>query len=178
MTFLLMQLSDADLLGKIASLESSVAGPDLKLERLPHHVKILQARVPQDQLPGVRTLIMKTLFTKVDQKLIKENFQIEIKGVGVFEEGVLAGEVGKGADILANFNTVFMDAFEAAGFICDARFIPQVDLLKGSGIPKDAEKWSYDKILGYQQVSSHGLKAIELCQRNTHAQHIQRSILL
>ena len=153
-TFLLMQLSDAALLAKIASLERKVAGPDLKLERLPHHVKILQARVPLDQLDSVKKLILRTLITQVEPRLIKENFQIEIKGVGVFEEGVLAGEVGNGADILANLNTVFMDAFEAAGFVCDARFIPQVDLLRGSKIPKDAEKWSYDKILGCQQVSS------------------------
>ena len=96
------------------------------------HITLLAANVQEDQLEKARKVIERTLRNDVVQSVPTE-FNVELAGIDSFGDKIIYAEVDKGDSHLRLINEKLVDAFEKAGFSCDARFTPHVTLMKVSG---------------------------------------------
>ena len=96
------------------------------------HITLLAANVQEDQLEKARKVIERTLRNDVVQSVPTE-FDVELAGIDSFGDKIIYAEVDKGDSQLRLINEKLVDAFEKAGFSCDARFTPHVTLMKVSG---------------------------------------------
>ena len=96
------------------------------------HITLLAANVQEDQLEKARKVIERTLRNDVVQSVPTE-FNVELAGIDSFGDKIIYAEVDKGDSQLRLINEKLVDAFEKAGFSCDARFTPHVTLMKVSG---------------------------------------------
>ena len=96
------------------------------------HITLLAANVQEDQLEKARKVIERTLRNDVVQSVPTE-FNVELAGIDSFGDKIIYAEVDKGDSQLRLINEKLVDAFEKAGFSCDARFTPHLTLMKVSG---------------------------------------------
>ena len=96
------------------------------------HITLLAANVQEDQLEKARKVIERSLRNDVVQSVPTE-FDVELAGIDSFGDKIIYAEVDKGDSHLRLINEKLVDAFEKAGFSCDARFTPHVTLMKVSG---------------------------------------------
>ena len=118
------------------------------------HIALLAFDIQEDNIEQIREMVMRVLVEKVDRHLLKDKFEVEVKGLDSFDNTGLYAEVEKGEDILRMLNEVFMDAFEEAGFVCDSRFTPHVSIMQDGLVPDQVFKRFRDKYFGKQEVSS------------------------
>ena len=133
------QLENPGIQEEIKSLQAAciAKNPNLK----PHcdnvpvekaHITLLAANVQEDQLEKAKKVIERTLRNHVVQS-VPSMFDVELKGIDSFGDKITYAEVDKGSSHLRLINEKLVDAFEKAGFSCDARFTPHVTLMKVSG---------------------------------------------
>ena len=133
------QLENPGIQEEIKSLQAAciAKNPNLK----PHcdnvpvekaHITLLAANVQEDQLEKAKKVIERTLRNHVVQS-VPSMFDVELKGIDSFGDKIIYAEVDKGAGHLRLINEKLVNAFEKAGFSCDARFTPHVTLMKVSG---------------------------------------------
>ena len=84
------------------------------------HISLLAFNIQEEEVERVREMIMRLLVAKVDRQLLKDKFEVEVKGLDSFNNKGIYAEVEKGEDVLRMFNEVFMDKFEEEGFVCDS----------------------------------------------------------
>ena len=118
------------------------------------HIPLLAFDVEEGGVEQIRKMVMRVLVEKVDRQLLKDKFEVEVKGLESFDNEGLYAEVEKGEDVLRMLNEVFMDAFEDAGFVCDSRFTPHVSIMRDGLVPDQVFKRFGDKCFGKQEVSS------------------------
>ena len=96
------------------------------------HITVLVANVQENQLEKAKWLIEKTLRNHI-VKSVPTEFEVQLKGIDSFGDKITYAEVEKGENHLRLINEKLLDAFEKAGFSCDARFTPHLTLMKVSG---------------------------------------------
>ena len=148
------QLDDPGIHEEIKSLQAAciAKNPNLKAhcDNVPvekAHITLLAANVQENQLEKAKKVIERTLRNQVVQSVPTE-FDIELRGIDSFGDKITYAEVDEGDNHLRLINEKFVDAFEKAGFSCDARFTPHVTLMKVSGgsksFPQDLTSfWKY-----------------------------------
>ena len=144
------QLDNTSILEEIKSLQAACIAKNTNLQ--PHcdnvpvekaHITLLAANVQEDQLEKAKKVIERTLRNHVVQSVPNE-FNIELKGIDSFGDKIIYAEVEEGDSHLRLINEKFVDAFEKAGFSCDARFTPHVTLMKvGGGCKSFPQKLTY-----------------------------------
>ena len=118
------------------------------------HIPLLAFNIQEDEVERVRKMVMRILVAKVDRQLLKDKFEVEVKGLDSFDNKGIYAEVEKGDNVLRMFNEVFMDKFEEEGFACDSRFTPHVSIMKEGLVPDQVRKRFGDKSFGKQEVSA------------------------
>ena len=118
------------------------------------HIPLLAFDIQESEIKQIREMVMRVLVEKVDRQLLKDKFEVEVKGLDSFDNTGLYAEVERGEDVLRMLNEVFMDAFEDAGFVCDSRFTPHVSIMQHGYVPDQVFKRFRDKCFGKQEVSS------------------------
>ena len=103
------------------------------------HITVLAANVQEEQLEKAKKVIERTLRNHVVQS-VPPTFDVELKGIDSFGDKITYAEVEKGSSHLRLINEKLVDAFEKAGFSCDARFTPHVTLMKVSGGSKSFQQ--------------------------------------
>ena len=148
------QLDNPGIHEEIKSLQAAciAKNPNLKAhcDNVPvekAHITLLAANVQENQLEKAKKVIERTLRNQVVQSVPTE-FDIELRGIDSFGDKITYAEVDEGDNHLRLINEKFVDAFEKAGFSCDARFTPHVTLMKVSGgsksFPQDLTSfWKY-----------------------------------
>ena len=96
------------------------------------HITVLAAHVEEEQLDKAKRVIERVLRNQI-VKAVPTEFDVELRGIDAFGDKIVYAEVDKGEDHLRLINEKLLDAFEEAGFSCDARFTPHVTLMKVSG---------------------------------------------
>ena len=96
------------------------------------HITVLVANVQENQLEKAKWLIEKTLRNHI-VKSVPTEFEVQLKGIDSFGDKITYAEVEQGENHLRLINEKLLDAFEKAGFSCDARFTPHLTLMKVSG---------------------------------------------
>ena len=136
------QLDNPTIHEEIKSLQAAciAKNPNLKAhcDNVPvekAHITVLAANVQEDQLEKAKKVIETTLRNHVVQS-VPPTFEVELKGIDSFGDKITYAEVDKGDSHLRLINEKLVDAFEKAGFSCDARFTPHVTLMKVSGDSK------------------------------------------
>ena len=136
------QLDNPGIHEEIKSLQAAciAKNPNLKAhcDNVPvekAHITVLAANVQEDQLEKAKKVIETTLRNHVVQS-VPSMFDVELKGIDSFGDKITYAEVDKGSSHLRLINEKLVDAFEKAGFSCDARFTPHVTLMKVSGDSK------------------------------------------
>ena len=117
------------------------------------HISLLAFNIQEDEVEQVREMVMRVLVGKVDRQLLKDKFEVELKGLDSFANKGIYAEVEKGADTLRMFNEVLMDKFEEEDFVCDSRFTPHVSIMRDGSIPDQVFQRFGDKFFGKQEVS-------------------------
>ena len=159
MLHIFFQLTSQEVLSSIEEVQEDCVKADQELKHfvIPSkkaHISLLAFNIQEDEVERVREMIMRLLVAKVERQLLKDKFEVEVKGLDSFDKKGIYAEVEKGEDVLRMFNEVFMDKFEEEGFVCDSRFTPHVSIMKGGSIPDQiCEKFS-DKSFGKQEVGS------------------------
>ena len=107
-----------------------------KLESLNSHLfsHFHLSRVPWDAVARANELVERTLAESVIPSLPGPSFTFVVRGLGSFGEKIVFAEIGSGRDQLIAMNAVFREAFESAGFECDARFTPHITVLKAVNV--------------------------------------------
>ena len=133
------QLDNPTIHEEIKSLQAAciAKNPNLKAhcDNVPvekAHITVLAANVQEEQLENAKKVIETTLRNHVVQS-VPPTFEVELKGIDSFGDKITYAEVDKGSSHLRLINEKLVDAFEKAGFSCDARFTPHVTLMKVSG---------------------------------------------
>ena len=81
------------------------------------YISLLAFNIQEDEVERVREMVMRILVAKIDRQLLKDKFEVEVKGLDSFDNKGIYAEVEKGNDILRMFNEVFMHKFEEEGFV-------------------------------------------------------------
>ena len=118
------------------------------------HISLLAFNIQEDEVERVREMVMRILVAKIDRQLLKDKFEVEVKGLDSFDNKGIYAEVEKGDDVLRMFNEVFMDKLEEEGFMCDSRFTPHLTIMKDGSIPDAVRERFGDKCFGKQEVSA------------------------
>ena len=160
-TFLIFsfQLTSPEILSSIEEVQEDClqADPALKQFVVPikkAHISLLAFNIQEDEVERVREMVMRILVAKVDRQLLKDKFEVEVKGLDSFDNSGIYAEVEAGDNVLRMFNEVFSDKFEEEGFVCDSRFTPHLSIMKGGSVPDQICKRFADKSFGRQEVSS------------------------
>ena len=110
-------------------------------------------------------MIERVLAESIIPSLPGSSFTFVARGLASFGDKIVFAEIGEGRDQLIGMNAIFREAFESAGFECDARFTPHITVLKATGdrdgVPRATYSHLKERRFGEQEVAGISLVSME-----------------